>query len=263
VSDTRVEVAPLFRLDGQAAIVTGASAGLGPMIAHGLSSAGCSVLVSARRAANLDRLMGEIEAAGGRAVAVVADLRDPDHAEHLVASCVESFGRLDGVVLNAATTLSSLAVDEDVAAFADVLDVNVTAQMALAAAAARVMIPARRGGWMILQSSILARKAATGIGVAAYIASKGAVESLTRELARQWAADGIRVNALAPGVFPTEINAGPLKDDARREGLVARIPMGRMGEPADIAGVAVFLASEASRYITGQVLPLDGGMTVW
>lgn len=258
-----VSLGEMFRLDGQAAIVTGASAGLGPIIARALARAGCAVLVSARREENLRRLVGEIEAAGGRAVALAADLRDPGHAEGLVGGCIEAFGRIDGVVLNAATTRSGDAAEEDLAAFDDVMHVNVTAQVALASAAAREMIAAGRGGWMVMQSSILARKAATGPGVAAYIASKGAIESLTRELARQWAAHGIRVNALAPGVFPTEINAEPLEDPARRASLEARIPLGRMGAEADVAGVVVFLASPAASYITGQVLPLDGGMTVW
>jgi NAD(P)-dependent dehydrogenase (short-subunit alcohol dehydrogenase family) len=258
-----ISVHELFRLDGQAAIVTGSSSGLGPIIARALAQAGCAVLVSARREGDLRRTVGEIEAAGGRAVALAADLRDPHHAELLVGGCIEAFGRIDGVVLNAATTRSGDAIDEDIAAFDDVLRVNVTAQMALASAAAREMIAAGRGGWMVTQSSILARKAATGPGVAAYIASKGAIESLTRELARQWATHGIRVNALAPGVFPTEINAAALEDPARRASLEARIPLGRMGTDADLAGVVVFLASSAAGYITGQVIPLDGGMTVW
>ena len=135
--------------------------------------------------------------------------------------------------------------------------------MALAAAAARQMIGAGRGGWMIAQSSILARKAGTGPGVAAYTASKIAVEQLIRELARQWAPHGIRVNGLAPGFFPTAMNAPMIADAGRQAQLVARIPLGRPGEPADLAGVAVFLASPASGYVTGQVIPLDGGMTCW
>lgn len=261
--DPRVEVGQLFRLDGQAAIVTGASGGLGGMIAHALASAGCAVLVTARREERLAKLVEAITAAGGRAVAAPADLRDPGHAESLCERAVAEFGRLDGVVLNAGVATMGPAEDEDLAAFGDVVSVNVTAQMALAAAAARRMIPAGRGGWMIAQSSILARRAATSGGLAAYIASKGAVESLVRELARLWAPHGIRVNALAPGVFLTEMNAPMLAGEERLRSVTARIPLGRTGVPADIAGVAVFLASPAAAYVTGQVLPLDGGMTVW
>jgi NAD(P)-dependent dehydrogenase (short-subunit alcohol dehydrogenase family) len=252
-----------FSLEGQAAIVTGASSGLGEMMAHGLAEAGCALLLSARRQGELARVAGAIAAAGGRAVAHPADLRDPGHAQELVDAATEAFGRLDGVVLNAATSAVAPAEVQDAAAFDDVLRVNVGAQAALAGAAARAMIAAGAGGWMILMSSILGRRAGTGPGVAAYAASKLAVEGLTRELARQWAPHGIRVNALAPGYFPTAMNAPMTVDPGRREALVARIPLGRAGSPDDIAGVAVFLASPAAGYVTGQVLPLDGGMSCW
>ena len=252
-----------FSLAGQAAIVTGASSGLGEMMARGLAQAGCALLLAARREGELARVAGVIEGAGGRALAHPADLRDPGHAEELVAAAGAAFGRLDGVVLNAATSTIGPAEQEDAAAFEDVLRVNVGAQAALAAAAARAMIDGGGGGWMILMSSILGRKAGTGPGVAAYASSKIAVEGLTRELARQWAPHGIRVNALAPGYFPTEMNAPMTADPGRRAALVARIPLGRAGEPDDIAGVAVFLASRAAGYVTGQVLPLDGGMSIW
>jgi gluconate 5-dehydrogenase len=116
---------------------------------------------------------------------------------------------------------------------------------------------------MILQSSILGRRAGTGPGVAAYTASKGAVEQLTRELARQWAPHRIRVNALSPGYFPTDMNAPMVAAPGRLEALVSRIPMGRAGEPEDLAGVVAFLASDAARYVTGQILGVDGGMSVW
>jgi hypothetical protein len=125
------------------------------------------------------------------------------------------------------------------------------------------MIDAGRGGWVILQSSILGRRAGTGPGVAAYTASKGAVEQLTRELARQWARHGIRVNALAPGYFPTEMNAPMVAGPGRLEAILGRIPMGRAGDADDLTGVVAFLASDAARYVTGQVLAVDGGMGVW
>ena len=245
------------------AIVTGASAGLGAIMARGLAGAGDAVLLSARRADRLAEVADAITAAGGRALAHPADLRDPGHAQELVDAALDAFGRLDGVVLNAATATVSPAEHEDPAGFADVMAVNVGAQAALAAAAARAMIAGGDGGWMVLMSSILGRKAGTGPGVAAYVSSKIAVEGLTRELARQWAPHGIRVNALAPGYFPTEMNAPMTADPGRREALLARTPMGRAGEPADLTGPLLFLASDAARFVTGHTLPVDGGMSCW
>lgn len=242
--------------------MTGASSGLGAIMARGLADAGCSVLVAARRAQRLDALVAEIAGRGGRAVARRADLRDPDHAEDLVAAAQRSFGRLDGVVLNAGVATIAPAEQEDLAAFADVMAVNVTAQMALAAAAARAMIPAG-GGWLIAVSSILGRRAGTGGGVAAYTASKGAIEQLVRELARQWAPHGIRVNGIAPGYFPTAMNAPMIADPVRRAQILGRTPMGRTGAPEDLAGVAVFLASRAAGFVTGHTLAVDGGMGAW
>lgn len=248
---------------GQAAIVTGASAGLGRIMARGLAGAGCALVLAARRADRLEELATEVTDAGGRALAHPADLRDPGHAEELVEAALSAYGRLDGVVLNAATATLAPAEAEDPEAFADVLAVNVTAQAALAGAAARAMIAAGRGGWMVLMSSILGRKAGTGPGVAAYVASKIAVEGLTRELARQWAPHGIRVNALAPGYFPTEMNAPMTADPGRRQALLDRTPMGRAGEPEDLVGPLLFLAGPGARFVTGHTLPVDGGMSCW
>ena len=254
---------PLFRLDGQAAVVTGASSGLGRIMAGALAGAGCAVVLAARREAELRELADAIAAGGGRALACPADLRDPGHAERLVGAATEAYGRLDGLVLNAGVSTLSPAEHEDPEAFADVLAVNVGAQMALAAAGARAMIGAGRGGWMIGMSSILGIRAGTGGGVAAYAASKGAIEQLTRELARQWAPHGIRVNALAPGYFPTAMNAPMIADPERRAAILARTPLGREGGPDDLGGACVFLASPAAAFVTGQTLRVDGGMSCW
>ncbi len=251
-----------LRLDGQAAIVTGASSGLGVIIARALATQGCAVLLAARREKLLNELATEITGGGGRAVAAICDVRHPGHAHDLVERCIAAFGRLDGVVANAGIAGGGAAEHEDPARFADILAVNVGAVANLAGACARHMIGSN-GGWMILQSSILGHRAGTGPGVAAYTASKGAVEQLTRELARQWAPHGIRVNALSPGYFPTEMNGPMVAAPGRLDALISRIPLGRAGEPEDLAGVVAFLASDAARYVTGQILGVDGGMSVW
>lgn len=253
-------IVPTLSLDGQAAIVTGASSGLGVIIARALVECGASVVIAARRG---DRLTRVAEDLGPSATPVVCDVREPGHAEVLVEACLERFGRLDGVVANAGVAGGGPAEIESPEAFGEVMTANVTAVANLLGSAARHMIGAGSGGWMILQSSILGRRAGTGPGVAAYTASKGAIEQLTRELARQWAPHGIRVNALAPGYFPTEMNATMVAGPGRLEYLLSRIPLGRAGEPEDLAGVVAFLASDAARYVTGQVLPVDGGMSVW
>jgi gluconate 5-dehydrogenase len=252
-----------IRVDGQAAVVTGASSGLGAIIVRVLAAQGCAVVAAARREAQLAQVVDAIVADGGKAIAAPCDVRDPAHADELVNRCLAAFGRLDGVVANAGIAGGGPAESEPPERFAGVLDVNVTAAVNLAGAAARHLIGAGHGGWVILQSSILGRRAGTGPGVAAYTASKGAVEQLTRELARQWAPHGIRVNALSPGYFPTEMNAPMVAAPGRLEQLLSRIPMGRAGEPQDLAGVVAFLASDAARYVTGHILAVDGGMSVW
>lgn len=175
-------------LAGRVAIVTGASAGLGEIMARGLAGAGCGVLLAARRAERLHAVAEGIVAGGGRAVAHPADLRDPGHAQELVDAALDAFGRLDGVVLNAATATVAPAEAEDPAAFADVMTVNVSAQAALAAAAARAMIAAGHGGWMILMGSILGRRAGTGPGVGATWRRR----SPSRGSPVSWRASGLR-----------------------------------------------------------------------
>lgn len=252
-----------FDISGQAVIVTGASSGLGRIMARTYAEAGCDLVISARREAELNSLAEEVRAAGGRAAVEVHDVREPEHASAIVDRCMAEYGKIDGVVLNAGAATGAHAEDEDMEAFADVVDINLTAQMRLASVAGRAMIDSGRPGWMMLVSSILGKRAGTGAGVAAYVSSKGAIELLGRELARQWAPHEIRVNVLAPGYFPTAMNEKMVAGPGRLEAMMAMIPMGRAGRPEDLSGVVVFMASPAAAYITGASIALDGGMGAW
>ena len=246
-----------FRLDGCAAVVTGASSGIGARAAQCLAAAGASVLAVARRADRLDALAAEIDGV----VAAPADLREPAAATSIVATAAERFGRLD-VVVNAAGIDDVMpAMREPIERFASVLDLNVVAAFAVAQAAVGEM-RANGGGSIVNVSSVLGRISEPSVPAAAYVASKGAVSAMTRELAVQWARYGVRVNDLVPGWFPTEMTAALTDDEARAGVFTARrVPLGRFGALEELDGPLLLLASAAGSYITGQAIVVDGGAT--
>jgi NAD(P)-dependent dehydrogenase (short-subunit alcohol dehydrogenase family) len=245
----------LFDLTGQVAIVTGASSGLGERFARVLHAAGASVVAVARRSDRLASLAGELD----RVLPITADLANDADVERIVPLAIQRFGRLDIVVNNAGFGSPAAAIDEPIDAFRRTLEVNLVGAFHLARLAAVPMIAAGQGS-IINISSILGLVAAWPIPDASYSSSKGALVSLTRDLACQWARHGVRVNALAPGFFPSESSAG-MTDDASQRYLRTGCPMGRMGEPDELDGALLFLASGASTYMTGQVLTVDGGWT--
>jgi NAD(P)-dependent dehydrogenase (short-subunit alcohol dehydrogenase family) len=247
-----------FRLDGRAVIVTGASSGLGARFARVLDAVGARVVLAARRADRLHELASQLT----DAVAVPCDLTDPDTPGRVVDAALDRFGRLDVLVNNAGVTHTQPALEHTVDEFRRVLDVNLVAPFSLAQHAARAMLDSGEGGVVVNVASIWGAVGVGQIPDAGYAASKGGLVNLTRELAAQWARRGVRVNALAPGWFRTEMTEGRMfgNEDSERW-IRSRTPMGRGGAEDELDGALLFLASDASSFVTGQTLVVDGGWT--
>jgi NAD(P)-dependent dehydrogenase (short-subunit alcohol dehydrogenase family) len=245
-------------LDGHVVIVTGASSGLGEQLARALESAGATAVLVARREDRLARLREQLPGAD----AVTCDVTDPADRERLVATVVERHGRLDGLVNNAGAGATGPALKSSTEAFARVLDLNLTAPFALSCLAAARM-RADGGGSIVNVASVMGLRSIGEIPDAAYVASKAGIIGLTRELASQWGRHGIRVNAVAPGFFASEMTA-ELGDDpeAFPEFLLARTPLRRGGRAGELDEAVLFLLGAGSSFVTGHVLSVDGGMSV-
>jgi 2-deoxy-D-gluconate 3-dehydrogenase len=248
-------MAPSFSLAGKIALVTGANTGLGQAIAVALADAGADIAAAGRTPP--DATEEAVGAAGRRLEFLRVDLRDSKACNGLVADAVRLFGRIDILVNNAGIIRRNDALEFTEADWDEVLDVNLKSVFFLSTAAARAMLEQGAGGKIINIASMLSFQG--GVRVASYTASKSGVAGLTKLLANEWGARGINVNAIAPGYFVTN-NTQALRADAKRNTeILARIPAGRWGEPEDLAGAAVFLASPASDYVHGVILPVDGG----
>jgi NAD(P)-dependent dehydrogenase (short-subunit alcohol dehydrogenase family) len=257
MSEPLSPVSDAFRLDGKVAVVTGASSGLGVAFAQALAEAGADVALGARRAERLEDTKKLVEAAGRRAIAVATDVAKPEDAQNLIDETVAQLGRVDILVNNAGVGTAVPATRETPEQFRQVVDVNLNGAYWCAQAAGRVM---EAGSSIINISSVLGITTA-GLPQAAYAASKAGLNGLTRDLAQQWTGrKGIRVNSIAPGFFASEMTEQYPPEYL--EMMKFRILAGRTGDPRELAATVVFLASPASGYITGQTLPVDGGLTI-
>lgn len=246
-----------FRLDGRVVIVTGASSGLGVSFAKAAAEAGADVVLAARRVDKLAQTAALIDSVGGRSLSVATDVVDPDQCTAMVEAAVAEFGKVDVLINNAGVGTAYPATRETPEQFRSVIDINLNGSYWAAQACGRVMQP---GSSIVNISSILGLTTA-GLPQAAYSASKAAIVGLTRDLAQQWGArKGIRVNAIAPGFFESEMTDS--YQPGYLEAVAPRMILGRKGDPEELAATAVWLASDAGGYVTGQTIAVDGGVTI-
>ena len=245
-----------FCVDGKRALVTGAATGIGESIALALAEAGADVACHGHVRAP-DEVCCRIQKLGRKAVPVRGNLADPAGAARVFDAALRGLGAVDILVNNAGTIRRSPAVAHSAEDWAETLEINLSSVFRLSQLAGRHMIDNGRRGKIVNIASLLAFQG--GINVAAYAASKGGVAQLTKALANEWAPKGINVNAITPGYISTTNTEALRKDETRNRQILERIPAGRWGDPADIAGAALFLCSAASDYVNGHVLVVDGG----
>jgi gluconate 5-dehydrogenase len=250
----------LFDLQGRVALVTGGSRGLGLQIAEALGDAGATVVVTARKSAELDSAREALAARGIVAAAIVADASRAEDIERLGATVLAAHGKVDILVNNAGATWGAPAEDHPVEAWDKVMNVNVRGVFLLSQYIARhSMIPRRHGRILMMTSVTGFRGNLPGHETVAYNTSKAAVMNLTRALAGEWGEYGITVNAIAPGWFPSRMTAGTLA--SKGDDFLGRSPLGRFGDDEDLKGATLLFASDAGKHITGQVLAVDGGLS--
>ena len=255
-----MQIQKLFDLTGRVALITGGSRGLGSEIAEGLAEAGASLMLCARREQWLGPALEAFRGAGYRAEGELCDVSNPEDVQRVVDAAMKHFGRIDILVNNAGISWGERPESMPLAQWQKVLDTNLTGAFLFAQAAGQEMLKVGRGSIINIASVAGMRSAVHGPHYAGYVASKAGLMGLTRELAASWGPQGIRVNAIAPGFFHSRL-ADAVIDRIEPE-IVKRNPIPRVGNAGELKGVAVFLASDASSYITGQTIVVDGGGTI-
>jgi gluconate 5-dehydrogenase len=253
----------LFDLTGKTAIVTGGGVGIGRQMAEGLAAAGANLVLCARKAERCEQAATELEQLGIRALGLGCDVRDPAQVTRVVETTVAELGGVDVLVNNAGTVWGASPEDMPLEGWQKVIDVNLTGVFLFAQAVGRVMIERGDGGAIVNIASVAGLQGGPPeiMNTVVYNASKGGVIAFTRDLACKWAQHGIRVNAIAPGWFPSDMSSYVL--DRHADTLKQHIPLGRFGGPEDLKGAVVFLASPAAAYVTGHTLVVDGGESAW
>lgn len=245
-----------FDLTGKCAVVLGGTSGLGREIAFGLAKAGADVVAASRREMEVDRTAEEIENLGRSTLRMRADVCSRESLQRLHDEMLSQFGRIDVLVNSAGVSMRRPSIEYSEEDWCNILNVNLHGTFRACQIFGRTMLERRSGA--IINIASLATFVAFR-DVAAYGVSKAGVGALTKSLAVEWAQSGVRVNAIAPGVFPTELNCDLIRGTDRGKELLMRTPMARYGHPAEVAGAAVFLASDASSFVNGEILAVDGG----
>jgi gluconate 5-dehydrogenase len=251
----------LFDLEGQTALVTGGSRGLGLQIAESLGEAGAKILLSSRKAADLEEASAHLQAKGIDTRWIAADASQPEEARRVVAEAMERMGRIDILVNNAGATWGAPAEDHPLEAWDKVMNLNIRSLFVFSQAAAKASMIPRHHGRIINVASIAGLGGnPPGMQTVAYNTSKAAVINFTRTLAGEWGRHGITVNAIAPGFFPSKMTKG-LLETLGAEKMASHAPLNRLGDDDDLKGVALLFASAAGKHITGQTLAVDGGVS--
>ena len=249
-------MSPALDLSGKVAVVIGGTSGIGRTLSLGLADAGANVVATGRNAAKVEEVAREIEAAGRHTLRVTTDTRSTSSLQHLLAACLEQFGKVEILVNCAGKIKRAPTVDFPEKEWDDILETNLTGTLRACQVFGRHML-SRKWGRIINIASLNTYVAMNE--VAAYAASKAGVAALTRALAVEWSNQGVLTNAIAPGIFRTSLNAELLDGTPRGNELLMRIPMGRFGKTEELVGAAVFLASDSASYVTGQIFTVDGG----